>query len=151
MFSKFDADLAIPEIPTELAVSVPTRYDAFQLILTCCFVFSTFRSISPLQDDLDEAACELPQWSNDLYCDDGNNNAACNWDGGACCGCYVIKDFCEVCTCLDPNGEPNDDCPTTTYQPPQNQGSMNTTKNPGECFCNVFKKIDTCSQVHITF
>ena len=25
-------------------------------------------------------------WIGDNYCDDGNNNAACNFDGGDCCG-----------------------------------------------------------------
>ena len=29
--------------------------------------------------------CGSPGWANDVWCDDENNNAACNWDGGACC------------------------------------------------------------------
>ena len=29
--------------------------------------------------------CESPQWANDQWCDDENNNADCNYDGGACC------------------------------------------------------------------
>ena len=29
--------------------------------------------------------CGSPQWANDMWCDDENNNADCNWDGGACC------------------------------------------------------------------
>merc|ERR1711971_825142 len=29
--------------------------------------------------------CGSPQWANDQWCDDENNNADCNWDGGACC------------------------------------------------------------------
>ena len=29
--------------------------------------------------------CGSPQWATDKYCDDENNNAGCNWDGGACC------------------------------------------------------------------
>ena len=29
--------------------------------------------------------CGSPQWAEDKWCDDENNNADCNWDGGACC------------------------------------------------------------------
>ena len=29
--------------------------------------------------------CGSPQWAEDQWCDDENNNADCNWDGGACC------------------------------------------------------------------
>ena len=29
--------------------------------------------------------CGSPQWANDQWCDDENNNANCNYDGGACC------------------------------------------------------------------
>ena len=28
------------------------------------------------------SACGSPQWKGDGYCDDENNNAGCNWDGG---------------------------------------------------------------------
>merc|ERR1711892_1165789 len=29
--------------------------------------------------------CNVPEYANDEYCDDENNNADCDWDGGACC------------------------------------------------------------------
>ena len=29
--------------------------------------------------------CGSPHWATDMWCDDENNNAECNWDGGACC------------------------------------------------------------------
>ena len=29
--------------------------------------------------------CGSPQWADDEYCDDENNNADCKYDGGACC------------------------------------------------------------------
>ncbi len=32
-------------------------------------------------------SCADPQWLNDRYCDDGNNNCACNWDHGDWCVC----------------------------------------------------------------
>ena len=31
------------------------------------------------------SGCGSPQWANDMYCDDENNNPSCNYDGGACC------------------------------------------------------------------
>merc|ERR1711981_1022087 len=37
-------------------------------------------------------------------CDDNNNNAACGWDGGDCCGPNVKKTYCDEvngCKCLD--------------------------------------------------
>ena len=42
----------------------------------------------------------MPHYSKDKWCDDENNNAACNFDGGACCGANVIKTYCKKCECL---------------------------------------------------
>merc|ERR1712172_4223 len=53
---------------------------------------------SPHQDR--QSGCGSPQWANDLFCDDENNNAACKFDGGACCGPNVKKNFCSKCQCL---------------------------------------------------
>merc|ERR1712032_1121118 len=43
-------------------------------------------------------------------CDDDNNNAGCQYDGGDCCakslGNPVQKDYCKQCKCLDPNPKP---------------------------------------------
>ena len=39
----------------------------------------------------------------DGYCDDGNNNEGCNWDGGDCCGGDDDFTYCTECACLDPN------------------------------------------------
>merc|ERR1712110_222737 len=49
--------------------------------------------------------CEVPQWARDQYCDDGNNNAECNWDGGDCCNNFKNgwDKYCDDCQCLDPN------------------------------------------------
>ena len=48
------------------------------------------------------ATCQNAAWKNDGYCDDGNNNIGCGWDGGDCCGRYVNRYFCSTCACLDP-------------------------------------------------
>ena len=39
----------------------------------------------------------------DNYCDDENNNAGCNYDGGDCCGDDVNTTWCDDCQCLDPS------------------------------------------------
>ena len=41
-------------------------------------------------------ACGLPQYKGDGNCDDENNNKACGYDGGDCCGAKVKKDYCKV-------------------------------------------------------
>ena len=47
--------------------------------------------------------CIVPSWRGDNYCDDGNNNEGCDYDGGDCCGSNVNKTYCQNCECLDPN------------------------------------------------
>ena len=37
----------------------------------------------------------------DRYCDDVNNNMACNFDDGDCCGDNVNTQYCSVCECID--------------------------------------------------
>ena len=56
--------------------------------------------------------CNSPEWANDQYCDDENNNADCNWDGGACCGNNASgwDNWCTDCECLDPNGGSDTPC-----------------------------------------
>jgi len=46
--------------------------------------------------------CIVPSWRGDNYCDDGNNNEGCDYDGGDCCGSNVNKTYCQNCECLDP-------------------------------------------------
>ena len=47
--------------------------------------------------------CQYAIWKGDGWCDDGNNNAGCDYDGGDCCGANVRKNYCKFCQCLDPN------------------------------------------------
>ena len=46
--------------------------------------------------------CGLPASATDNICNDENNNAGCNWDGGACCKTQNDgwDDFCTDCKCL---------------------------------------------------
>merc|ERR1712106_221750 len=81
-------------------------------------------------------------WASDTWCDDENNNADCNWDGGACCN----NDFggwdtyCTVCECLDPNNggtTTEAPAPSTTGTPTTTEAPAPTTQGPtaapGEC------------------
>ena len=36
-------------------------------------------------------------------CNDENNNAACGFDGGDCCGPEVNTDYCTICECIGEN------------------------------------------------
>ena len=51
--------------------------------------------------------CGAPNFADDMFCDDINNNKECNWDGGACCQESFVfmnwNQFCEACECLDPD------------------------------------------------
>ena len=38
-------------------------------------------------------------WVGDGFCDDINNNEACGYDNGDCCGLSMEKNFCVDCTC----------------------------------------------------
>ena len=47
------------------------------------------------------AGCEIPSYHGDTYCDDENNNEACFFDGGDCCGSNVNTQYCTLCQCLE--------------------------------------------------
>merc|ERR1739846_75608 len=51
------------------------------------------------------SGCGSPQWATDEWCDDENNNADCNYDGGACCSNTFggWDTYCTDCECKDPN------------------------------------------------
>merc|ERR1712241_430894 len=81
----------------------------------------------------EEEACGKPEFAYDNYCDDENNKASCNYDGGACCNRdrWEFKDwnnYCKDCQCLDPNARP----------PPEDM----TTKPP--CIDENAKKCKKC-------
>ena len=50
------------------------------------------------------AGCEIPGYHGDNYCNDENNNEACFFDGGDCCGSNVNTLFCTECLCLEEGG-----------------------------------------------
>ena len=50
--------------------------------------------------------CKEPKYKGDGLCDDPNNKADCDWDGGDCCSQYIPdwNKYCFECECFDPNG-----------------------------------------------
>jgi len=50
---------------------------------------------------IEKEGCENMSWVNDNYCDDGNNNAGCEYDGGDCCGDNVNTQYCSKCECKE--------------------------------------------------
>merc|ERR1711981_671476 len=79
--------------------------------------------------------CGSPNWKGDGRCDDQNNNAGCEYDGGDCCPLTVpngeVKtNHCEQCECLDPDnqGEPTTSAPHTCGRPNFVVGPIATTR-----------------------
>ena len=52
------------------------------------------------------SGCEYPKWKDNDFCDTGNNNENCEWDGGDC----PIPGDEEFCTFINPCGEDEGDC-----------------------------------------
>merc|ERR1712062_838401 len=71
---------------------------------------------NPTSTNPPSSGCENNDWVGDNYCDDGNNNAGCNYDGGDFCGDNVNDKYCDICQCLEGS---------TTEAP--------TTETPGTC------------------
>ena len=60
-------------------------------------------------------------WIADGYCDDVNNNMECSYDGGDCCDPDANTNYCDDCSCLDPNGGNGGNTTTTAASTTGNQ------------------------------
>ena len=69
--------------------------------------------------------CVYPNWANDQWCDDANNNAQCNWDGGACCNNNYAgwDDYCIDCECKESSTTPTIVTTPTTPTTPTTQST----------------------------
>ena len=77
--------------------------------------------------------CANASWAGDGWCDGGNNNAGCDWDGGDCCAstCGADGSTTYDCAtyggtdCQDPDASENADagCDDTEYTWPEGGGS----------------------------
>ena len=65
-----------------------------------CNFFSSQGSCGGSPPPPPSGTCGSPQWKGDNYCDDENNNAGCDYDGGDCCGDDVNTTYCKECACL---------------------------------------------------
>ena len=75
------------------------------MVLAFGFSFSvllTPDSYYTLQNSTSTTLSCISLYINDGYCDDQNNNANCEYDGGDCCGDNVDASWCTLCQCLDP-------------------------------------------------
>ena len=88
--------------------------------------------------DTEPSDCEHLEWKGDGECDDKNNVATCDWDGGDCCLPYGTdwNKYCQQCECLDPIPCP-DDCTDDSH------GSCDLAT--GTCTCVLGFKGDTCA------
>ena len=64
--------------------------------------------------------CDEKKKKGDGYCDDSNNNADCDFDGGDCCLNLIINQFCSECWCYANH---------TSYVSGKNQRSMSVYEN----------------------
>merc|ERR1739848_276220 len=85
-------------------------YCSSQKAVVClCVAAPTTTSPSNTSYSGNQSRCGSDHYEGDGDCDDENNNAGCDWDGGDCCAStsrrgYVYKRYCSNCACLDPDG-----------------------------------------------
>merc|ERR1712083_361762 len=70
-----------------------------------------------------QGGCMVPPWVGDGVCDDFNNFADCNFDGGDCCGSNGNTSFCHECKCKQ--------AAATTAAPATTAASATTTASGG--------------------
>ena len=70
--------------------------DLMSHVILNCFIF---RLSSVKNFPLIFIGCYYPNYHGDGYCDDENNNEACFFDGGDCCGSNVNNKYCIACVC----------------------------------------------------
>merc|ERR1712012_205349 len=84
--------------------------------------------------------CEKPSWKGDGYCDDINNVASCDYDGGDCCGDSVVTTYCETCECLDPAFATTTEAPAPACKDNWKAKKCQKRKNKGKCNKKKVKK-----------
>ena len=68
--------------------------------------FGLLCELCPQADCPGEGSCAAGKSTKgDKFCDDENNNCACDWDGGDCCDEKSDRTYCKKCQCLDPGFE----------------------------------------------
>ena len=69
-------------------------------------------------------------------CDDGNNNCACDWDGGDCCGAGKSYNYCDKCECADTRykPDPKDSAPGVVKRSPRKLCTAGRTRGKETVF-----------------
>ena len=86
-----------------MSTGCPSGCDDFMGQCICPPTPTPTTTSAPTPPNPTPTGCGSPEFATDEDCEDENNNAGCNWDGGACCGDNVSTDYCTECKCLDPN------------------------------------------------
>merc|ERR1711935_981576 len=93
--------------------------------------------------------CGSPEWSTDNFCDDQNNKAGCNYDGGACCNnpSDIWNKFCKDCECKDPNARLPEECVDDEPEKAcKKKCKGNKCKKSKWCKTNCQKTCDICPE-----
>lgn len=102
----------------------------------CKFVFKSDTCVKQAK-----GSCGAKAYKGDGFCDDSNNNAACNWDKGDCCGSSGKASqykYCKACKCLDCTKKKKDPCVTKFLKKCgaaayQGDGFCDDSNNNGAC------------------
>ena len=91
--------------------------------------------------------CYNSNWHADGYCDDANNNEACFFDGGDCCGSNVNTLVCTVCQCISEGGSGggNVGIATTTPSLTTNNGGCADQASVGDGYCDDGNNNQECN------
>ena len=88
--------------------------------------------------------CKYPFFRGNGKCDDENNIAECQWDGGDCCGCSMKKGFCTECQCKDQSMLAMENSPDwCCVQSKLNDGICHVENNNEGCF---YDSLDCCGE-----
>lgn len=78
--------------------------------------------------------CELYVFKGNGLCDDVNNIAECDFDGGDCCGNQVQRGQCQSCQCLDEEVKKYENSPQwTCLKSSMYNGLCDQVNKDGEC------------------
>ena len=116
----------------------------------------TTSSSTTFSSTISSYGCYTQSWQGDGSCDDENNKASCDYDGGDCCGDNVDTTYCTQCLCLDPSFQSSTNPSTTGCSNPNWQGdgycddennNANCAYDGGDC-CGNNTNVEYCTHCH---
>ena len=87
----------------QLVIKLEYKQSIMALLFLNCPIGSAVSMLDGKFSNPKSSGCQHSDWVNDGYCDDGNNNVDCNFDGGDCCNNNAPNwdHFCTICECLE--------------------------------------------------